>query len=141
MALTRRILLAGAAALPVPFAAARADDKTPLAERLADYALGLRFDMLDAGTVEYTKSLIVDSMACAIAAFDERPVKACRDLALVPADGTSTVIGTTRRTTMDLASFANGAAIRYYDLNDAYAAKSSGAVHPSDHIGACLAVA
>jgi 2-methylcitrate dehydratase len=141
MALTRRILLAGAAALPVPFAAARADDKTPLAERLADYALGLRFDMLDAGTVEYTKSLIVDSMACAIAAFDERPVKACRDLALVPADGTSTVIGTTRRTTMDLASFANGAAIRYYDLNDAYASKSSGAVHPSDHIGACLAVA
>jgi 2-methylcitrate dehydratase len=141
MALTRRILLAGAAALPLPFAAARADDKTPLAERLADYALGLRFDMLDAGTVEYTKSLIVDSMACAIAAFDERPVKACRDLALVPADGTSTVIGTTRRTTMDLASFANGAAIRYYDLNDAYASKSSGAVHPSDHIGACLAVA
>jgi 2-methylcitrate dehydratase len=80
-------------------------------------------------------------MACAIAAFDERPVKACRDLALVPGGGVSTVIGTGKRTTMDLASFANGAAIRYYDLNDAYASKSSGAVHPSDHIGACLAVA
>jgi 2-methylcitrate dehydratase len=97
--------------------------------------------MLDATTVEYTKSLIVDSMACAVAAFDERPVRICRDLALVPADGASTVIGTTRRTTPDLASFANGAAIRYYDLNDAYASKGSGAVHPSDHIGACLAVA
>ena len=141
MTLSRRALLAGAAALPVPFAAARADDKTPLAERLADYALALGFDMLDAATVEYTKSLIVDSMACAVAAFDERPVRICRDLALVPADGTSTVIGTTRRTTPDLASFANGAAIRYYDLNDAYASKNSGAVHPSDHIGACLAVA
>ena len=51
------------------------------------------------------------------------------------------MIGTTRRTTPDLASFANGAAIRYYDLNDAYASTGSGAVHPSDHIGACLAVA
>ncbi len=141
MALTRRTLLAGAAALPVPFLAARADDKAPLAQRLADYALGLRFEMLDPTTVEYAKSLIVDSMACAIAAFDERPVKVCRDLALVPGDGVSTVIGTIRRTTMDLASFANGAAIRYYDLNDAYASKNSGAVHPSDHIGACLAVA
>lgn len=141
MPLTRRGLLAGAATLPVPFVAARADDKVPLAARLADYALGLTFDKLDAGTIEYAKSLIVDSMACAVAAFDERPVKACRDLALVPADGVSTVIGTSRRTTMDLASFANGAAIRYYDLNDAYASKGSGAVHPSDHIGACLAVA
>jgi 2-methylcitrate dehydratase len=134
-------VLAGAAALPVTFGAARADSKTPLAERLADYALALKFDMLDAATVEQVKSLIVDSMACAIAAFDERPVRICRDLALAPADGPSTVIGTARRTTPDLAAFANGAAIRYYDLNDAYASPASGAVHPSDHIGACLAVA
>ena len=79
--------MAGAAALPVSFGAARADDKTPLAERLADYALALKFDMLDAATVEQVKSLIVDSMACAVAAFDERPVRICRDLALAPADG------------------------------------------------------
>ena len=51
------------------------------------------------------------------------------------------MIGTRRCTTPDLAGFANGAAIRYYDLNDAYASPTSGAVHPSDHIGACLAVA
>ena len=143
MKLARRTLmtLAGAAALPASFSIARADTKAPLAERLADYALALKFERLDAATVEQTKSLIVDSMACAVAAFDERPVRICRDLALVPAGGASTVIGTTRRTTPDLASFANGAAIRYYDLNDAYASPGSGAVHPSDHIGACLAVA
>jgi len=143
MKLARRKVLAlaaGAATLPVSFSIARADTK-PLAERLADYALALKFEKLDAATIEQTKSLIVDSMACAVAAFDERPVRICRDLALMPADGASTVIGTTRRTTPDLASFANGAAIRYYDLNDAYASPGSGAVHPSDHIGACLAVA
>ena len=43
--------------------------------------------------------------------------------------------------TLTSPAFADGAAIRYYELNDAYASKSSGAVHPSDHIGACLAVA
>ena len=96
---------------------------------------------MDASTVEQTKSLIVNSLACAIAAFDEPPVRICRDIALAPANGPSTVIGTRRRTTPDLAGFANGAAIRYYDLNDAYASPTSGAVHPSDHIGACLAVA
>jgi 2-methylcitrate dehydratase len=143
----RRVLAAGATAawLPASFHVARADTKPPLAERLADYALALTFETLDAATVEQAKSLIVDALACAVAAFDERPVRICRDLALVPAPmteaGASTVIGTARRTTPDLASFANGAAIRYYDLNDAYASPTFGAVHPSDHIGACLAVA
>ena len=39
----------------------------------------------------------------------------------------------------DLAAFANGAAIRYLDLNDAYVGRITG--HPSDNIAACLAVA
>jgi len=57
----------------------------------------------------------------------------------VDPDRFSVVIGTDRRTTPDLASFANGAAFRYYDLNDVYVGKFAG--HPSDHIAACLAVA
>ncbi len=144
MKLIRRKVLAlaaGAAALPAWGRTAGAQTARPLAERLADYADTLRYEDLDAATVERAKSHIVDSLACAIAAFDERPVRICRDLALAPADGPSTVIGTKRRSTPDLAAFANGAAIRYYDLNDAYASPTSGAVHPSDHIGACLAVA
>jgi 2-methylcitrate dehydratase len=134
-------LAAGAAALPATFHTARSQTAQPLADRLADYADTLRYEDLDAATVERVKSHIVDSLACAIAAFDEPPVRICRELALAPADGPSTIIGTKRRSTPDLASFANGAAIRYYDLNDAYASPTSGAVHPSDHIGACLAVA
>jgi len=109
-----------------------------LAERLAAYAHGLRFEDLDAATVERVKSHIIDTVGCGIAAFDERPVRICREVALA-VGGNATVIGTRRRTTVDLASFANGAAFRYYDLNDAYVAKF--AVHPSDHIAACFAVA
>jgi len=54
-------------------------------------------------------------------------------------DGPSTIISTGRRTTPELASFANSAAIRYYDLNDVYVGRA--ACHPSDNIAACLAVA
>ena len=39
----------------------------------------------------------------------------------------------------ELAAFANGAAFRYYDLNDSYVGGLTG--HPSDNIAGCLAVA
>ena len=111
----------------------------PLADRLAAYADGLRHDDLDAATIERVKGHFIDTIGCGIAAFDERPVRICRDVALVAAGGAATVIGTKRRTTPDLATFANGAAFRYYDLNDSYVGGLAG--HPSDHIAACLAVA
>jgi 2-methylcitrate dehydratase len=144
-------LAAGAAALPaIPTIAstvvraqpapARAKQATlPLAEKLAGYADRLRYDDIDAATIERVKSHLIDALGCGIAAFDEPPVRICREVALAPAGGVSVVIGTDRRTTPDLASFANGAAFRYYDLNDVYVGKFAG--HPSDHIAACLAVA
>ena len=127
--LAPRALAAGSSESPV----------RPLAERLAAYADGLRYGDLDAATIERVKSHVIDTIGCGIAAFDERPVRICRDVALAAAAGAATVIGTNRRTTPDLASFANGAAFRYYDLNDAYVGRLAG--HPSDHIAACLAVA
>src|SRR5437899_5796849 len=110
-----------------------------LADRLAAYADGLRHDDLDTATIERVKSHFIDTIGCGIAAFDERPVRICRDVALGAAAGAAIVIGTNRRTTPDLATFANGAAFRHYDLNDSYVGGLAG--HPSDHIAACLAVA
>ncbi|HZC97216.1 MAG TPA: MmgE/PrpD family protein, partial [Bradyrhizobium sp.] len=111
----------------------------PLAERLAAYAEGLRYDDLDAATIERVKSHVIDTLGCGIAAFDEAPVRICRDVAVAHAGGSSSIIGTNQRVTPDLAAFANGAAFRYYDLNDVYVGRLAG--HPSDHIAACLAVA
>jgi 2-methylcitrate dehydratase len=110
----------------------------PLAERLAAYAHGLRYEDIDAATIERVKIHVIDTIGCGIGAFDERPVGICRDVAL-GVSGNATIIGTDRRTTPDLASFANGAAFRYFDFNDTYTGRFS--VHPSDHIAACLAVA
>ena len=151
MNLTRRAILrlgAGASVLPLmanPLGSqsAMAGDvsaasATPLARRLADYALGLRYEDLDSATIERVKIHLIDSLGCGVGALNEPAVRICREIAL-PVGGTSTIIGTNRRTTPDLAAFANGAAIRYLDFNDTYVGKF--AIHPSDNIAPCLAVA
>jgi 2-methylcitrate dehydratase len=143
-------LAAGTAVLPIASHIANAEDQppspliepgeAPLAERLAAYAAGLRYDDLDDATVERVKTHVIDSLGCGLAAFDEKPVRICREVALANGSGGgATVIGTTRRATPDLAAFANCAAFRYLDLNDAYVGRITG--HPSDDIAACLAVA
>lgn len=148
-AISRRALLAGAggtlagSALGLPMllhsTPARAEEAS-LATRLADYAAGLGYADLDAATVEQAKIHLVDALGCALGAFRETPVKAVRGLAPAKA-GTraATVLGTTVRTTPDWASFINGAAVRFLDLNDTYAGREVG--HPSDNITPCLAVA
>jgi 2-methylcitrate dehydratase len=131
------------AAIPLGLRGAKATDASattafPLARRLADYALGLRYEDLDGATIERVKIHLIDSLGCGVGALNEPAVRICREIAL-PVDGTSTIIGTNRRTTPDLAAFANGAAIRYLDFNDTYVGKF--AIHPSDNIAPCLAVA
>lgn len=134
---------AGAALVALASRPARPQSAKLLADRLADYASKLRYNDLDEATIEQVKVLVIDTLGCGIAAFDEKAVRMCRDIALAPASGLSTVIGTRRRTTADLASFANGAAFRFQDLNDIYVPPYAGAqgAHPSDHIAACFAVA
>src|SRR5438034_10343835 len=138
--ISRRSIVAGIAALSVHGFAhkVRAAETRPLAERLATYAAALRYEDLDAATVERLKSHVIDTLGCGIAAFDERPVRVCREIAQ-SVQGAATIIGTTRKTSPDLAAFANGAAGRYYDLNDIYVGKVTS--HPSDHIAPCIAVA
>jgi 2-methylcitrate dehydratase len=153
-AISRRHFLARMGALgfgSLASPAATAAPIHPLADRLAAYADRLRYSDLDAATVEAVKSHLIDTLGCAIAAFDERPVRTCREVAIMAAGGGSagggssapkggaTIIGTDRRTSPDLAAFANWAAARYYDLNDVYVSRLT--IHPSDTIGACLAVA
>lgn len=147
MKLTRRAVLhlgAGASALPLTSgipgssSAKAASDAPPLARRLANYALGLRYEDLGVATVERIKVHLIDALGCGIGAFNEPTVRICREMAL-PVNGASTIIGTVNRTTPDLAAFANGAAIRYLDFNDTYVGEF--AIHPSDNVAPCLAVA
>ncbi|OTP66861.1 MmgE/PrpD family protein [Caballeronia sordidicola] len=121
--------------------AAGAPAATSIAEQLAAYTAALRYEDLDEQTIEAVRTHLADALGCGVAALGEGPVTIARKVALADAGDAagSTVLGTSRRTSPDLATFANGAAIRYYDLNDVYAGKEIG--HPSDNVSACLAQA
>jgi 2-methylcitrate dehydratase len=106
---------------------------------MANYVAETEYAALDETTVERVKAHLIDAIGCGISAYREGAVQACREVALTVPQGVSTVIGTTQRTTPDLATFANGAAIRCFDFNDVYFGQEPG--HPSDNIAACLAIA
>jgi len=66
---SRRSLVAGIAALGAHTFArnARAAETQPLAERMAAYAAALRYEDLDAATIERVKSHVIDVLGCGIA--------------------------------------------------------------------------
>jgi 2-methylcitrate dehydratase len=126
---------------PVSASGPSADAATTLniAQRMARYVAETEYGALDQTTIEAGKAHLIDAIGCGISAYHEDVVRACRDVALALPSGVSTVIGTKQRTTPDLATFANGVAIRYFDFNDLYFGREPG--HPSDNIAACLATA
>ncbi len=113
---------------------------TTIAERMAEYALGLHFDDLPTPVVHEAKRRVIDALGCALAAWNTPPCAAARRVAAtINATTGATLWGTTHRTAPDWAAFANGCLVRYLDFNDTYLSKEP--AHPSDNIPAALAVA
>jgi 2-methylcitrate dehydratase len=111
-----------------------------LAEQLAEYAVGLKFADLPGPVVHEVKRRVIDSIGCALGAWDAAPCAIARRVAArFSAERGATVLGTTHRAPTDWAAFANGCLIRYLDYNDTYLSKEP--AHPSDNISAALAVA
>ena len=111
-----------------------------LAEQLADYVHSINYQDVPENVVHETKKRIVDSLGCAIGAFNADPVKISRKIAEAARDSQgSSLFGTRKKTTPDLAAFVNGIMVRYFDYNDTYLSKEP--AHPSDNIGPCFSVA
>jgi len=111
-----------------------------LAEQLAEYAVGLRFEELPAPVVHEVKRRVIDSIGCALGAWEAEPCVIARRVASrFSAERGATLLGTTHRAPVDWAAFANGCLVRYLDFNDTYLSKEP--AHPSDNISAALAVA
>src|SRR6058998_3082575 len=111
-----------------------------LAHQLADYACALRFEDLSPAVVHEVKRRVIDSLACALGAWNEEPCAIARKVASdFSARQGSTTIGTDHKAPPDWTAFANGCAIRYFDYNDTYLSKEP--AHPSDNISAALAIA
>ena len=113
---------------------------TTLAHQLADYACALRFEDLSPAVVHEVKRRVIDSLGCALGAWNEEPCAIARKVASdFSARQGSTIIGTNHKAPPDWTAFANGCAIRYFDYNDTYLSKEP--AHPSDNISAALAIA
>jgi 2-methylcitrate dehydratase len=111
-----------------------------LAHQLADYGCALRFEDLSSEVVHEVKRRVIDSLGCALGAWNEEPCAIARKVASeFSAKRGSIVLGTNHKAPPDWTAFANGCAIRYFDYNDTYLSKEP--AHPSDNISAALAVA
>src|SRR6267378_4774676 len=114
--------------------------KTTLAHQLASYSSSFRFEDLSKEVVHEVKRRVIDSLGCALGAWNEEPCVIARNVASdFSANHGSTIIGTTHQAPPDWAAFANGCCIRYFDYNDTYLSKEP--AHPSDNISAALAIA
>src|SRR3989440_3321088 len=111
-----------------------------LAHQFAEYTCALRFEDLSRETVNEVKRRIIDSIGCALGAWNEEPCRIAREVASeFSAKHGATIIGTHHQAPPDWAAFATGCCIRYFDYNDTYLSKEP--AHPSDNISAVLAVA
>src|SRR5918996_2855564 len=112
-----------------------------LVEQLSTYAATLQYENLPPEAVRQAKRLIVDSVGCALGGYWSEPARIARDVAAtVRSSEPVTVIGSGERTSVDLATFANGVMIRFLDFNDGYTSTGESG-HPSDSIAAALSAA
>jgi 2-methylcitrate dehydratase len=106
---------------------------------LCDYALKLSYRDLPQELIVRTKHIVMDTVGCALGGAESPPAKIARATASEITSVTpSTVLISGRKTSPDLAAFANGVMIRYLDFNDTYA--GSPTCHPSDLLAPVLAV-
>src|ERR1700704_4279240 len=111
-----------------------------LAHQLADYACTLGYEDLSKEVVHEVKRRVIDSVGCALGAWNEEPCAIARKVASeFSAKHGATIIGTSHKAPPDWAAFATGCCIRYFDYNDTYLSKNP--AHPSDNISAALAIA
>jgi 2-methylcitrate dehydratase len=113
-------------------------DKTT--QIIADYVTDLEFGRLPESTIREAKRRLVDTLGCAMGGYTSEPAAIARRVAArQQGEPSARILGTGARTSMEMATFANGVMARYLDYNDTYISRGSG--HPSDMIPACLAVA
>src|SRR4029077_2525349 len=131
---------------PDPGESCSPDKPTPIstgpsqAEGIATFACRAKYADLTAERRERVKGSTLVSLGCAVTALGAPPIKACLAQAneFGGSDGRCTLIGGGQANVVYAASY-NTALVRYIDFMDSYFAKG-GLCHPSDNLGAILAV-
>src|SRR4029078_4097987 len=108
-------------------------------QSIAEFSPRPGYADLPANVVHDCKRRIIDTVGCAIAAFDEDPCAIARAVGMrTEVPGGAALIATSHRTLPELAAFANSVASRYLEGNDTY---PGGGGHPNDNLLPALASA
>src|SRR5690606_6931325 len=111
-----------------------------VSERLARVVHEIRYEQLPPEVVHQCKRLVLDTLGCALGAYDSSPARITRDLALSWSSVEhASLIGCDAKCSAPLATLANATLTRYHDSNDYYFGSDS--AHPSNNIPAAFAVA
>jgi 2-methylcitrate dehydratase len=114
--------------------------KTPLVKQIAEEILAFDPTAIPADVATHTKTLILDSIGCALAAHEEQAFeRTLRTLEAIGGNAECTIIGSKQRMPVTSAVMLNGILIRALDLNDAYIGPGQMG-HPSDNIAVALSV-
>jgi 2-methylcitrate dehydratase len=110
-------------------------------ERIAEFALRARWEMLSEEARQALKIRVLDSLGCAMGALADEPPRRVRAAVeeLDEAGGPCALLGG-GSAAPDRAALYNGALVRELDFNDTYFAPGE-TCHPSDNLAALLAVA
>ena len=109
-------------------------------EQIAEWAVSRRFEDISSDHLPYLKTLVLDTLGCAIGALNGEPIILLRALTNeLGGSAMCTPIGGDP-TAPDRATFFNGSLVRYLDFMDiCYVPGMS--FHPSDNLAAILAAA
>jgi 2-methylcitrate dehydratase len=114
--------------------------KIPLVKQIAERVLEFDSKSITSDAALHSKSLVLDSIGCALAAGEEHAYeRALRTFEAIGGNAECTVIGSKRRMPVTSAVMLNGVLIRELDLNDAYVGPGQMG-HPSDNIAVALSV-
>lgn len=116
------------------------DQRTPLEQRFAEFALSIRYDELPQDVVASAKRVLLDTLGCAFGAVGSEPANIAETtIRKTFGDGsTATIIGYPRRASVEGALFVNGVLVRSLDMNDTYIGTEP--LHPSEVLPTALAL-
>lgn len=107
--------------------------------KLADFALGVKYSEIPRDALDKTKTLLIDTIACAYGGVNSAPAKIAEKVArhLFGGHKNASILASEQLTSTEAAAFVNGVLVRYLDLNDIYVGRDP--LHPSEIIPVALA--
>ncbi|HEX9789007.1 MAG TPA: MmgE/PrpD family protein [Candidatus Binatia bacterium] len=114
-----------------------------LAQTMAEFTFGLRYDSIPANVVAAARRHLADTLACALGAHNAPMILAlCKDAIAKGGRADATIIATAEKVPAALAAMVNGVMVRYLDGNDIFVLSRGGASgHFSDGTAGLLALA